>query len=185
MIDHKESNGVPPASSDAPTPERGYFERASVIAGSQLLGHAGRTPGNFVLVSALVPACDGAEVCDAIRERHGIGHVAVTKLVQAPRKKVNAASAYGEIQVNPGRHEVIANGKQVMLTRAEFRILAAMTHEPGWVFNRQRLAAIIHGGRHVRTGRAVDVHVAAIRRKLGRAGDRIQTIRGVGYRLAE
>ncbi|HAK96147.1 MAG TPA: DNA-binding response regulator [Planctomycetes bacterium] len=87
--------------------------------------------------------------------------------------------------IHPGRHEVIANGKAVDLTASEFRILHYLARRPGWVFTRGQIIDAVHGEEYPVTDRSVDVQVAALRKKLGKAGERIETVRGVGYRCKE
>ena len=89
------------------------------------------------------------------------------------------------LKIHPGRHEVLANGEPVDLTRTEFRILHLLASRPGWVFTRGQIVKAVHGDDYPVTGRSVDVQVAALRRKLGEAGALIRTVRGVGYKMGE
>ena len=89
----------------------------------------------------------------------------------------------GELVVDGGRHEVTWAGKPLVLTATEFRILHYLAARPGRVCSR---SDIIDGalGRDVAViDRTVDVHVTALRRKLGKGGDLIETVRGFGYRF--
>lgn len=88
-----------------------------------------------------------------------------------------------EITVNRERHAVTVNGKPVVLTPMEFRVLAVLISKPGKVFARAEIADAAHHEENVVTDRAVDVQIAALRRKLGQAGSYIETVRGVGYRF--
>jgi two-component system phosphate regulon response regulator PhoB len=67
----------------------------------------------------------------------------------------------------------------------EFRILSLLARRPGWVFTRNQIIDAVQGEEVSVTDRSVDVHIVALRRKLGRQGERIETIRGVGYRFKE
>ncbi len=89
------------------------------------------------------------------------------------------------IVIHPGRHEVIAGGKAVDLTASEFRILHHLARRPGWVFTRGQIIDAVHGEDYPVTDRSVDVQVVALRKKLGKAGECIETVRGVGYRCKE
>jgi two-component system, OmpR family, alkaline phosphatase synthesis response regulator PhoP len=89
------------------------------------------------------------------------------------------------IAIHPGRHEVLIDDEPVELTATEFRVLRAIARRPGWVFTRDQIAAAIHGEEHVVTDRSIDVHIVGLRKKLGKAGRYIETIRGVGYRFKE
>ena len=90
---------------------------------------------------------------------------------------------HGLVTIDPERHEVYVEGEQVELTLAEYRLLSALAAAPGRVYSRERLVGrITAGGYHI-SERNVDVHVAALRRKLRNAGPMITTVRGVGYRF--
>ncbi len=97
----------------------------------------------------------------------------------------DAILTQGALSIHPGRHEVLAHGKPVPLTPTEFRILHLLARRPGWVFTRNQIIEVAQGDDASVTARAVDVHIVALRRKLGVCGEAIETIRGVGYRLQE
>ena len=88
-----------------------------------------------------------------------------------------------DLAIHPGRHEVRLGGTPVDLTPTEFRVLHFLARRAGWVFTRHQIAEAIHGGDDVVTDRSVDVQIVGLRKKLGRAGDYIETVRGVGYRF--
>ncbi|MFZ0450751.1 MAG: response regulator [Desulfatiglandaceae bacterium] len=90
-----------------------------------------------------------------------------------------------ELEIHPGRHEVIVQGEPVSLTFTEFAILKHLAHRPGWVFTRYQIVDAVHGQEYNVTDRSVDVQVAGLRKKLGPYGKYIETVRGVGYRLKE
>jgi two-component system phosphate regulon response regulator PhoB len=87
------------------------------------------------------------------------------------------------IVIHPGRHEVKVNGEPVRLTRTEFMILHLLARRPGWVFTRSQIVGEVRGKSDVVTDRSVDVQIVSLRRKLGEAGELIETVRGVGYRM--
>jgi two-component system phosphate regulon response regulator PhoB len=97
----------------------------------------------------------------------------------------DAAICLHDVTIHPGRHEVLVGGEPVELTATEFRVLRVLAQRPGWVFTRAQIAQVVHGGEHVVTDRSVDVQIVGLRRKLGTAGQYIETIRGVGYRFKE
>jgi two-component system, OmpR family, alkaline phosphatase synthesis response regulator PhoP len=90
-----------------------------------------------------------------------------------------------EITIHPGRHEVLINDKTVQLTFTEFGILAFLVRRPGWVFTRNQIVDAVRGDDYYVTDRSVDVQIVGLRKKLGKAGKHIETVRGVGYRLKE
>ncbi len=91
----------------------------------------------------------------------------------------------GGLYIDPGRHQVKVDGKTVDLTLTEFRILDALARRPGWVFTRYQIVEASRGEDSEVTDRSVDVHIVSLRRKLSPAGERIETVRGVGYRFKE
>ncbi len=90
-----------------------------------------------------------------------------------------------ELQINIGRHEVLLNAVPLQLTMTEFSILVLLAGRPGWVFTRQQIIDHVRGYEFLVTPRAVDVQIFGLRRKLGKYGEYIETIRGVGYRFKE
>ncbi|OQX19641.1 MAG: DNA-binding response regulator [Desulfobulbaceae bacterium A2] len=91
----------------------------------------------------------------------------------------------GDIAIHLGRHEVSLAGQPLQLTTTEFGILALLTKRPGWVFTRQQIIDAVRGYDYTITPRAVDVQIFGLRKKLGQAGDAIETVRGIGYRLRQ
>ena len=85
----------------------------------------------------------------------------------------------------PGRHEVLHRGKAIELTATEFKLLQFLARRPGWVFTRQQIVDGVKGEDYPVTDRAVDVQIVGLRKKLGGAGEYIETVRGVGYRFKE
>ena len=64
-------------------------------------------------------------------------------------------------------------------------MLVCLARKPGWVFTRHQILDAVHGDNYAITDRAVDVQIVGLRKKLGTAGEQIQTVRGVGYRFRE
>lgn len=91
----------------------------------------------------------------------------------------------GDLKLDPERHEVTAAGNRVDLTATEFNLLRLLAARPGRVYTRQQIIESLHDGFAAVTDRSVDVQVVSLRRKLGSEGERIQTVRGVGYRFGE
>jgi two-component system, OmpR family, alkaline phosphatase synthesis response regulator PhoP len=91
----------------------------------------------------------------------------------------------GPISIHPGRHEVKVDGRDIELTNMEFRVLYFLAGQPGWVFTRYQIVEAIRGENYPVTDRSVDVLLTGLRRKLGSAGDLIETVRGVGYKFSE
>lgn len=91
----------------------------------------------------------------------------------------------GEVVIDSGRHEIQVDGEQLVFTATELRLLHFLASHPGRVFTRDRLLTRVLGEDAVVIDRNIDVHVKAIRKKLGRHRDLIETIRGVGYRFRD
>ena len=90
----------------------------------------------------------------------------------------------GALTIDFAARTVAVDGAAVALTRKEFDLLAALARAPGATVHRQRLLLEVWHSDLPALSRTLDVHIATLRAKLGRA-DLLQTVRGVGYRLAE
>ena len=92
-----------------------------------------------------------------------------------------------DLAIDTATREVRRGTVDVVLTRTEFDLLAALAEHPGHVLSRVQLAEQIFGGAYDESDRTIDSHVRNLRRKLGVRPDGreyVQTVRGVGYRLA-
>ncbi|MET0188001.1 MAG: response regulator transcription factor [Pseudonocardia sediminis] len=89
----------------------------------------------------------------------------------------------GDVRVDLDRHLVVVAGENVTLTRKEFQVLAMLARADGAVCTRSQIVAEVWGKSWPGANRTLDVHVATLRTKLGRA-ELVQTVRGVGYRFA-
>ena len=89
----------------------------------------------------------------------------------------------GGLVISPGEHDVRVYNQSICLTPTEFRVLQLLAQRPGWVFIRYQIVDWARGTDISVTERLVDVHIAALRRKLGRFRDMIETMRGIGYRF--
>jgi two-component system phosphate regulon response regulator PhoB len=109
---------------------------------------------------------------------------AVLRRAAALREGAKRRHRLGPITLDADRHVVEVGGRPVDLTVTEFRLLAALAGARGRVLNRNQLVDQAMGLNAVVTDRTIDVHLTALRKKLGEARSCIQTVRGVGYRLA-
>lgn len=91
----------------------------------------------------------------------------------------------GPVGIHLANHEVRIGGKAVRMTLSEFRLLSTLISVPGRVFTRDQLLDKMTGGEAIIIDRNVDVHIRAIRKKMGRHGDCIEAIRGVGYKFRD
>lgn len=93
---------------------------------------------------------------------------------------------FGDLEIIPEEGKVLVGGREVSLTRTEFRLLCELAHDPGGVFSRETLLDKVWGYGYFGDGRLVDVHVRRLRTKIETdpANPRhVVTVRGLGYRL--
>ena len=90
---------------------------------------------------------------------------------------------FGPIAMNLDAHDVSVEGKNILLTALEFKLLKHLLKRKGRVQTRDQLLGDVWGYSSEVTTRTVDTHIKRLREKLGKPGELIQTIRGVGYRF--
>ena len=101
----------------------------------------------------------------------------------ARRRRIEPNLESGRLIVDRTRHLVTVDDQPVELTAKEFDLLAVLAEEPGRAVTRQELFSRVWDPVWIGTGKTLDVHVASLRKKLGDP-ELIETVRGVGYRLA-
>ncbi len=89
----------------------------------------------------------------------------------------------GRISIQIRQHRVSLPDREVKLSPTEFAILSFLASQPDWVFRREQIINAVKGEDYPVTGRSIDVQILSLRRKLGPEGKKIETVRGVGYRL--
>jgi two-component system, OmpR family, response regulator RegX3 len=102
------------------------------------------------------------------------------------RADAGVVQTVGGLRLDVSRHSASVDGKQILLTRSEFRLVALLASEPGKPFTREELIGHLWESDFVGDRRAIDVHVSNLRRKLEhdpRRPRRLVTVRGVGYKL--
>lgn len=87
----------------------------------------------------------------------------------------------GRLQIKPATHEVIYDGKQVLLSGKEFALLLALAERPGLVLSRSQLEERLYNWDSSVGSNAIEVHIHHLRKKLSEGA--IKTVRGVGYIL--
>jgi len=100
-------------------------------------------------------------------------------------KSDEASTVCQGVCIDRDRHRVSADGRPLELTRTEFRLLEALIRQPGRVFQRSELIDAALGEDTVVMERTIDVHIRALRKKLGDKADVIETVRGIGYRFRD
>ncbi|MBR6650982.1 MAG: response regulator transcription factor [Clostridia bacterium] len=91
----------------------------------------------------------------------------------------------GELYVCPDKHIIKVSGRDVTLTFKEFELLCLMIQNRGTVFTRDQILQKIWGFEFDGENRTVDVHIRTLRTKLGVAGEYIETVRGIGYKVSD
>jgi DNA-binding response OmpR family regulator len=91
---------------------------------------------------------------------------------------------YGPLKLDELRRSVVAAGRPIDLTATEFAVLALLMSKPGRAFTREMILTDLWSGGSGRTLRVLDTHVKGIRRKLGESAWILESVHGVGYRLA-
>ncbi len=104
---------------------------------------------------------------------------------QRPKPSESAMIQEGVFVIDKDRMTFTIKDKPIVLTKLEFRILSFLMENKGKVFSRDKLLSGAWEGEAFVVDRTVDVHVKSIRRKLGKHRDKIETIRGSGYRFVE
>lgn len=89
----------------------------------------------------------------------------------------------GDITVNPGKHKVMIKNDTVVLTYKEFEMLCMLIESKGLVLSRNKLLESIWGYDFDGETRTIDVHIRSLRSKLGKSGNIIETVRGIGYKI--
>ena len=125
-------------------------------------------------------------VVKPVRLRELLARVeAVARRARAGRTDDGAAADVVEIEdlhIDLGSRRATVGGSEINLTVKEFEILAALARRPGAAVSRQQLLDEVWGDAYLAVSRSLDVHLAALRAKLGRPG-LLTTIRGFGFRL--
>ena len=101
------------------------------------------------------------------------------------RSEDHGAEEYqaGNLYVCPARHVVTVDNKNINLTLKEYEVLCLLLKNSGTVLSRTQLLNQVWGYEFDGESRTVDVHIRTLRQKLGTAGDLVETVRGVGYKI--
>lgn len=91
----------------------------------------------------------------------------------------------GDLELNTKAHIVLVSGARIELTLKEYDLLRTFMENISQVFTRDQLLGKIWGADYIGETRTVDVHIGTLRTKLGKCGDYIKTVRGVGYRMED
>jgi len=146
-----------------------------------------------IMVTALVEEIDrllglelGADdyICKPFSPREVVARV---KAVLRRANTFENMMPLAGLQIDEERHLASINDKQLKLSPVEFALLSRLAAQPGRVFSRDQLMSTIYSDYRIVSDRTVDTHVKNLRRKLEESGsgtDLIESVYGVGYRLA-
>jgi len=148
---------------------------------------------SIIMVTALVEEIDrllglelGADdyICKPFSPREVVARVkAVLRRANPPAR----AAALAGLLIDEDGHQASLNGNPLRLSPVEFALLSRLAAQPGRVFSRDQLMSSIYSDYRIVSDRTVDTHVKNLRRKLeetGSGNDLIESVYGVGYRLA-
>lgn len=110
---------------------------------------------------------------------------AVLRRLAAPAAAPGGRLSAGPVSLDESTHRVTVEDRDVELTATEFKLLRTLMAREGRVQGRTQLLQSVWQAQPDIQTRTVDMHVQRLRAKLGKAGDWIETVRGVGYRLRE
>ena len=114
-----------------------------------------------------------------------MARVAAVLRRKASLEPASSILAAGPVVIDQSKHEVTVAGRPINLTPTEFKLLTAILSARGRVLSRDQLMDRAMGTDVFVTDRAIDVHITAVRKKLGDLAWMVHTVRGVGYRLLE
>ena len=102
----------------------------------------------------------------------------------APANPSASELSYGPLTIDPERFRIHCQGREIVLTAQEFKLLELLVRHPGRVFTRAQVLNRAWGDGGLVTDRTIDVHVKSLRKKFGKF-EFIETVRGIGYRVRE
>ncbi len=107
----------------------------------------------------------------------------VKSVLRRSTPKTTTVMKCGNIELSVEKHSVQVDGKKIVLTLKEYDLLHLFLKNQGLVLTRDQLLEKVWGQDFIGETRTVDVHIGTLRTKLGDAGNLIETVRGVGYRM--
>ena len=138
---------------------------------------------------AVIGLAQGAD--DYVRKPFGVRELMARVAAQLRRGRGPSGGdlpqvvRWRELVIDSDRFEATLGGDTLALTATELRLLRHLAARPGRAFTRADLLDAVHGMEAFVVDRTIDVHVAAVRRKLGSYGKFLETVRGIGYRFAD
>ena len=145
---------------------------------------------DLILLDIMLPGEDGISILRRLKEDARYRTMELVSRIKAVLRRASSYSKddtvrFGRLEISEKKRSVLADGEQIVLTNKEFELLNLLVRSSGIVMTRDQLLDAIWGHDFSGESRTLDVHIATLRQKLGNAGEMIETIRGVGYRLRE
>lgn len=109
----------------------------------------------------------------------------IRRLLKSKAKSTSPKIILGPLQLDTDKHKFLLDDTEIELTSSEFKGLLYFMQSPGQVFTRNQIMSAVHGEDYLVSARAIDVLIVNLRKKLGRVGEWVQTVRGVGYRFKD
>lgn len=103
------------------------------------------------------------------------------RLKDSANSEVEEVMKVGHIVINREEYKVLNRGKEIILPRKEFELLALLASKPNKVFKREVILDKVWGQEVVVGGRTIDVHIRKLREKIG--DEHFKTVKGVGYKF--
>ena len=107
----------------------------------------------------------------------------ISAILRRVDTQVEKVVSIENLKIDFTQRQVYLDGEIVEFTYSRFEILALLVKSPGTVFPRKDIVKKVKGDNYPVTERSIDVHIVELRKKLGSFGDKIKTVRGVGYKL--
>lgn len=109
----------------------------------------------------------------------------VLRRASPPEKKPQSLLTLNGVSVDTEQHRVTAEGKEVQLTKKEYKLLCYLMRNRSLVLSRNQIMQAVWGSPLDMESRTIDMHIKSLRKKLGKEGKAIHTIRGIGYRMED
>ncbi|MEM8509182.1 MAG: response regulator transcription factor [Bacteroidota bacterium] len=106
---------------------------------------------------------------------------ALLRRLKEDKAEIEDIVKVGNIVINREEYKIVNNGKEIVLPRKEFELLALLTSKPSKVFKREVILDKVWGNEVVVGGRTIDVHIRKLREKIG--DHHFKTVKGVGYKF--
>lgn len=157
------------------------FRKKPEAFGIPVLGYLKQT--DLELADSLLGFCDDFILENAQKEEllHRIRRLLKAKPVKKNRQ--NLEIQIGDLKISMGNYQAFKNGLELKLTPIEYKLIHFLHENKTRVLKREELLREVWGYKDLMQTRTIDTYMKRLRAKLGQEGKRIETLRGIGYRL--